>query len=156
MRKLIIVLLVLASACSIEKRGAPGTDPTAEVVVGGQSQADSIEVIISSPTYAKLGDAVPIGVVVRNNTDRRIDLHLTGRETVFDIFIERADSSLVWRRLANTAVQQILQLKPLAAGASFTLSDHWRPAEPGEFMVRAELPTDGTPLRSDPVRIVIR
>ena len=155
MRK-VILLLVLASACSIEKRGAPGTDPTAEVVVGGQSQADSIEVLISSPTYAVVGDDVPISVVVRNGTERRIDLHLTGRDIAFDIIVERPDSAVVWRRLAHVTVQQILQLKPLAPGESFTLSDRWRAYEPGEFRIRAELPTDGDPLYADPVAIVVR
>jgi hypothetical protein len=149
-------LLVLAAACSLEERGAPGTNPETEVVVGGQSQADSVEVIISAPSYAVVGDAVPISVVVRNDTDDRIDLHLTGRDIAFVIIVERSDSTLVWRRLANSAVQQILQLKPLAPGESFTLTDHWAAAETGEFLVRAELPTDGEPLRARPVRLVIR
>lgn len=156
MRKLILLLVLVSAGCSIEKRGAPGTDPEAEVVMGGQSEADSVEVLISAPSYAVLGDAVPISVVVRNNTDRRIDLHLTGRETAFDIIVERVDSTLVWRRLANQAVQQILQLRPLAPGESFALSDQWQAGEAGEYLVRGELPTDGEPLRSDPVRIVIR
>jgi hypothetical protein len=154
--RMFILLLVLVTACSIEKRGAPGTDPTTEVVVGGPSPSDSVEVIISAPSFALVGDAVPISVVVRNQSDRRIDLHLTGRDIVFDIIVELADSTLVWRRLANTTVPQILQLKPLGPSESFTLSDHWRAGAAGEFLVHAELPTDGEPLRSDPVRIVIR
>lgn len=155
MRKLLF-LLVLLGACSIEKRGAPGTDPDAEVVMGGPPEVDSIEVFVSAPSYAVVGDAVPVSVVVRNNSDRRIDLHLTGREIAFDILVESTDSTLVWRRLANITLQQIVQLKPLDPNESFTLSDHWRALEPGEYTVRALLPTDGEPLRSDPVRIVIR
>ncbi len=155
MRKLMI-LLVLLGACSIEKRGAPGTDPETEVVMGGESGPDSVEVLVAAPSYAVVGDAVPLSVVVRNDTNRRVDLHLTGRDVAFDIIVETTDSTPVWRRLANVTLQQILQLKPLAPGESFTLSDHWRAPQAGEYMVRAELPTDGEPLRSDPVRIVIR
>lgn len=151
-----MLLLVLAGACSLEERGAPGTNANAEVVVGDHAQGDSVEVILSAPSFARVGDAVPISVVVRNNSTRPIDLHLTGRDIAFDIIIERADSSIVWRRLAGTAVQQILQLKPLAPDESFTLSDHWSASETGEYRVRAQLPTDAAPLVAEPVRLVIR
>ncbi len=154
MRKSALFLLLLA-ACSIEKRAEPGTDPTTEVVLG-QPAPDSVEVIISSPTYAEVGDPVPIRIVVRNDTDRTLDLHLTGRDIAFDITVMRADSSLVWRRLRNATLQQILQLKPIAPSESFTLGDHWRASERGEFLVTAELPTDHAPLRAEPVRIVVR
>jgi hypothetical protein len=155
MRKL-IVLIVLVAACSIEKRGAPGTDRDTEVVLGEQRQTDSVEVIIATPSFAVTGDEVPISVVVRNNTDRRMDLHLTGREVVFDIVVTRPDSSVVWQRLAHTTGQQILQLRPMAPRESFTLSDHWHATEPGEYLVTASLPTDAAPLQAQPVRLTIR
>lgn len=155
MRKL-MVLVALVAACSIEKRGAPGTDRNSEVVLGEPPQADSVEVIIATPSFALIGDEVPISVVVRNNTDRRIELHLTGRDVVFDIFVMRPDSSVVWQRLANTTVQQILQLRPMAPRESFTLSDHWHATEPGEYLITASLPTDAAPLQAQPVRLTIR
>jgi hypothetical protein len=155
MRKMCFLLLFLG-ACSIEKRGAPGTDPTIELNVAGES-GDSVEVTISTPRYAALGDQVPISVVVRNNRQRRIELHLTGRDITFNIVVARtADSTIVWERLRNVAVQQILQLKSLAPGESFTLSDRWRATEAGEFVIGAELPTDTKGLEAAPVRLVVR
>jgi hypothetical protein len=154
MRKLSLLLLLL-SACSIEKRGAPGTDPTTDVTLAPAAPGDTVEVIISMPTFAVAGDEVPINVVVRNATDRPIELHLGGREITFNILVMRADSTLVWQRLRD-ASQQILQLKPLAAGESFTLGDRWNAAEPGNYMVTARLPTDAAPLVAAPVRLLVR
>ena len=107
------------------------------------------------PSYAVVGQDVPINIVVRNNTDRAVQLHLTGRETIFDITVMRADSAIVWRRLRD-GVQQILQLRTLGPSESFTVGDRWRATEPGEFMIKAELPTDAAAISAAPVRLVVR
>ena len=107
------------------------------------------------PTFASVGDEVPIAVVVRNTTDRRLDLHLSGRQTNFDIVIMREDSTVVWERQQH-AVQQILQLRPLQPGASFMLEERWRAEAPGDFMVSATLPTDTTPFRATPTKLTVR
>jgi hypothetical protein len=94
---------------------------------------------------------------VQNNRDRRIDLNLTGRKLVFDVVVTRAaDSTVVWQRLRNQTVQQIVQLKTLEPRGSFTLYERWKPTEAGDFMIGAQLPTDGQPLQAEPVSIVIR
>jgi hypothetical protein len=107
------------------------------------------------PTFASVGDEVPIAVVVRNNTNRRLDLHLSGRQTNFDIVIMRGDSTVVWERQQH-AVQQILQLRPLEPGASFMLEERWRAEVPGDFLVTAMLPTDTTPFRASPAKLTVR
>jgi hypothetical protein len=153
MRSLWLVLLI--TACTLEKRGAPGTEPGTELEIGG-SQGDSIVVEIAAPRVAGVGDAVSINIVVHNNRERQIDLNLTGREIVFDVVIARSDSTIVWQRLRNVVIQPIVQMKPLQPGESFTLTDTWQATEPGEFIIGAELPTDGKPLQAKPVSLTIR
>ena len=156
MRKLFITAVLVLGACSIEKRNTPGTNPDVEIDVGGQTENDSVVVTIAAPRAAAVGDRIPISLVVENKRDRQIDLHLSGRETIFDIVVARADSTIVWRRLANTTTQQILQLKTLGARQSMTLFDYWQPTERGEYIIGAELPTDTNPLQATPVTISIR
>lgn len=155
MRKLILIFLILPLACTLEQRGAPEPDATTEVVVGNPKQDDSVEVIISMPSFAAVGDEVPINLIVRNATNRRLELHLNGRQTNFDIVIMRPDSTLVWQRLGNS-VQQILQLRPLPPGESFVLQERWRADVPGDYLVTAEIPTDTVPLRADPAKLIVR
>jgi hypothetical protein len=149
------LLLLLMTACTIERRGAPGTEPGTELEIG-TATGDTVVVEIAAPRYAAVGDVVPINVVVHNNRERQIDLNLTGREIVFDIVVARADSTIVWQRLRNVVIQPIVQLKTLAPGESFTLTDRWQATEAGSFIIGAELPTDGTPLMAKPVGLVVR
>lgn len=151
-----LLLLLPLCGCSIEKRGAPGTDPYIEIDVAGSTAHDSVEVIISAPRAAAVGDEVPISVVVQNNRERHIDLNLAGQQILFDIIVARADSTIAWQRLANSTAQHTVQHRTLAPGESFTLSDHWKAAEAGQFIIGAELPTDTRPLQAAPVTIVIR
>jgi hypothetical protein len=155
MRKLLLLLPLIVGACTLEQRGAPENEPDTELVIGNPAAGDSVEAIIAMPTYAVVGEDVPINIVVRNNSDKHIQLHLTGRQTVFDIRVMRADSALVWRRLRD-GVQQILQLRTLGPSESFTVGDRWRATEPGEFLIEAELPTDAAPLVAVPARLIVR
>ena len=150
-----LLLLLLLTACTIERRGAPGTEPGTEMEIGGAT-GDSVVVEIAAPRYAAVGDTVPINVVVHNNRERRIDLNLTGREIAFDIVIARADSTVVWQRLRNVVIQPIVQLKTLEPGESFTVTDRWPATEAGSFFVAAELPTDSKPLQAKPVSLTVR
>jgi hypothetical protein len=148
--------MLLLSACSIEHRGAPGTDADTELTMGEDTEGDTVSVTIAVPSAAAVGDEVPISIVVQNNRARHVDLNLTGREIVFDVVIARADSTIVWQRLRNATTQQILQLKTLGPNGSFTLYERWQPTEAGKFIISAELPTDGNPLQAEPVNITIR
>jgi Intracellular proteinase inhibitor len=150
------LLLLLMTACTIERRGAPGTEPGTELEMGPGTGGDSVVVEIVAPRYAAVGDTVPINVVVHNNRLREIDLNLTGRELAFDIVVARSDSTIVWQRLRNVVIQPIVQLKTLMPGESFTLTDRWHAAEAGSFVIGAELPTDSQPLQAKPVSLTIR
>ena len=156
MRTVVFAVLLLA-ACTIDKRGDLATDSTVELDVGDQTGGDSVLVRISAPRTASKGDVVPLTIVVQNNRKRTIELHLTGREIIFDIVIARANKSVLWQRLdPNAPHQQIVQLKTLAPGESFSLTENWKANERGAFVVGAELPTDANPLVAAPVGITIR
>lgn len=154
MRKIVLLLLLLP-ACSVEERGAPGTNPHTEVQMPGQT-GDTVDVILSAPHAAAVGDDVPISIVVQNNRDRSVSLSLTGRELVYDIVVANADSTVVWQRLQDQTVQQILQLRTLPPHGSFTLYDRWIPMEPGNYIIGAQLPTDTEPLNAQPITITVR
>jgi hypothetical protein len=152
--RILLIVLIFAS-CTLERREAPDAD--VEMNVGDQTGGDTVLVRISAPRTASVGDVVPITVVLQNNRERSIDLHLTGREIVYDIVIARANKSIVWQRLnPNATTQSIVQLKTLGPGESFTLTDNWTASEPGSFVIGAELPTDAQPLQAAPVGITIR
>ena len=152
MRKLL--LLVLMAGCTLEKREAP--DANTEINIGDQTGGDSVLIRVSAPRTAALGDDVPITVVVQNNRERTLDLHLTGRDIVFDIVVARANKTIVWQRLANATIQSIVHLKRLEPGESFSLTDNWKASERGSFVIGAELPTDTKPLQAAAVGIAIR
>lgn len=148
------LLLVLAcAACSIEERGAPRSDPDTELALGTEN--DSLDIKLTAPATARVGDAVPITIEVRNITMRTLDLSLAGREITFDIMVSRGDQ-VVWQRLAGQTVPAILQLRTLPAGESLELRDVWRAnTGPGNYDVVGSILTDAAPLRTDSVTISI-
>ena len=100
----------------------------------------------------------PVAITLRlTNTGRKpVELHLQGRQTVFDVVVTGAGGAVVWRRLAGTVHPAILQLRVLAPGEALELTASWdqrdadgRLVPAGEYFVHGELPTDSpTPLRS--------
>jgi hypothetical protein len=153
------VLVILASACSLEER--PGANPEVGIAVGNQSPdtagaRDSVSVSIAAPRAAAVGDRIPISVVLQNRLSQPLELHLMGREPAFDIIVMRSDSTVVWRRLASATYQAILLLKQMAPHESLTMYDYWQPNEAGSYLIRAEVPTDAQPLKAVPVTLTIR
>lgn len=126
-------------------------------------QADSLRFVLQAPPEARAGDAVPIVLRVTNPGVRPIELHLLGRDIVFDVVVTREDGSPVWRRLEHAIVPGILQVKVLAPGESLELHAEWRQrtsqraaARPGRYVLQGVLPTDAPqPLRTPPVQIRI-
>jgi hypothetical protein len=143
----------MCTACSIEERGAPGTDPDTELELGTEN--DSLEIKLTAPTTARVGDTVPITIEVRNVTMRTLELSLAGREIAFDIVVSR-ENEIVWQRLAGQTVPAILQLKTLRSGESFELKDVWRvTTAPGQYRIVGKILTDAAPLLTDSVTIAI-
>ena len=64
--------MLVAVACSIEERGAPGTNPETRLDLTNSS--DSLAVTLSAPGKARRGDDVPIVITVRNATARTLEL----------------------------------------------------------------------------------
>lgn len=147
------VVLLLTVACSIEERGAPGTDPEARLDLSTGN--DSITVMLTAPARVRLGDRVPIVISVKNTTARPLELALAGRDIAFDIIATR-DGTVAWQRLAGQTIPSILQLKKLLPGESFELMDYWRPNAAGTYHISAKIVTDGKPLEPSPLSIVIQ
>lgn len=123
----------------------------------GAPQVDSLRFVLQAPPEARAGDPVPIVLRVTNPGTRPIELHLLGRDIVFDVVVTREDGSPIWRRLEHAVVPGILQVKVLAPGESLELHAEWRPtAGPGTYVLQGVLPTDAPqPLRTPPVQLRI-
>ena len=118
-----------------------------------------VELVV--PSKVAPGAPVPMAIRIGNTADRPIELHLQGRTTVFDLIVSRGDTE-VWRRLEGETTPAILQLRMLGPGEVLELKDTWaqvdrtgRRVEPGEYSVRGEVPTDGTPLMARSIRLTI-
>ena len=119
-------------------------------------------VILVAPDSALLRQPVPIAVVIGNPSDEPVDLHLQGREIVFDIMVTGDDGHPVWQR-ENGVTQAILRLETLAPGASIRLEDVWdqtdlsgQPVEAGSYTIHGTVPTDGEPLYTQDHRLDVR
>lgn len=150
-----------ASRSPARQQDRTGTDRTREAGMPDDT-ADSLRLHVEAPDNVPRGQPVPVTFRVENVTDRTLTLHLTGREIAFDILVERPDGSTVWRRLEGEVIRSILRLDTLPPGQSLRLQASWdqrsdagEPVPPGEYRVRAELLTEGEPLRSParPLRI---
>jgi intracellular proteinase inhibitor BsuPI len=101
------------------------------------------------PKRFPLGEPVPITLILRNTSDRHVDLNVPGRPVAFDIVITSADGSVVWRRMKGRIIAAILQVLELAPYSSLELRDDWMQRtdagvliEPGEYSVVGELPVE--------------
>ncbi len=116
---------------------------------------DDINVRIEAPEFVDARTPVPYSVVITNNGNTSTDLHLQGREIVFDLSVIGDGGAVVWRRMEGQVAQAILRLDTLAPEESLTLSDVWDQrdlsgtfVEPGFYTLQAGVPTGGEPLLS--------
>jgi hypothetical protein len=119
-------------------------------------------VLLVAPESAVRGQPVAIAVVMENPSDKPLDLHLQGREIVFDVTVTADDGHLVWQR-DNGVTQAILRLETLAPGASIRLEEVWdqtdlsgQPVEAGLYTIHGTVPTDSEPLHTGDQQIDIR
>ena len=145
-------VVLLLAACSIEERGAPGTDPDARLDLS--TGDDSITVTLTASPRVRRGDSVPIVISVKNTTARPLELALAGREIAFDIVASRG-GTVTWQRLAGQTIPSILQLKKLLPGESFELMDYWRPNDAGTYQIAAKILTDADPIEPSPISVTI-
>ncbi len=123
-----------------------------------------LQVTLEAPDVAAAGEPVAYAVVIRNIGSQSLDLHLQGREPIFDLRVTDEAGVTAWRRLEGQSVQAILRLDTLDPGESMTLEDVWgqrdasgRFVAPGLYTLQAEVPTDAQSLMSQtrPLRVVI-
>ncbi len=114
-----------------------------------------ITVRLDAPEFASPGTPVRYAVVIANEGEAAIEVHLQGREILFDLTVTAEGGKTVWRRLGEGAAQAILRLDTFAAGESRRLEDVWdqrdshgRLVEAGFYTLQATLPTDAEPLVS--------
>jgi len=167
------LLVTLIGAIGAGCRGAPEATPgngTPEDQAAGSADdvvtdaaADSLRLDLDVPARVTAGDPVPMTLRVENVAERPVDLYLTGRTIAFDLIVEDEAGTVVWRRLHDQVVEQILRVEQLASGDTLVLEDTWNqrsndgaPVAPGGYTVRAEVLTEDEPLVAgpEPLRIV--
>lgn len=159
--------LVLAGGCAGDHQmRVPPAESTGErevVVIPPATLSDTLRLEVQVAAEVRQGDAVPIVLRLVNISARTIEVHLQGRETVFDLIVREAEGGIVWRRLEGETAMAILALRPLAPGAAFEFRHVWdqrdragRPVPPGRYHVTGEVPYDAVePLRSPPATLVV-
>jgi hypothetical protein len=127
--------------------------------------AESLRLETVVPSRVRAGDAVPIVLRATNVGGTPVELYLMGRSVTFDVTVSGADGATVWSRLDRQTAQAILQLRTLVPQETLELRHDWdqransgHPVEPGSYVVRGALLTDGQPLRTPAasLRIVAR
>ena len=113
---------------------------------------DSLRLQIEVPARAPAGRPVPIVLRARNAGGRRRELYLLGRSPTFDITVRAEDGRMIWRRLQDSTVPAILQVRTLAPGEELTARFRWdqrandgAPVGPGRYTVRGALLTGSPP-----------
>jgi len=158
----LLVVALLAAGCQSatpEQAGrdaapdGPMGETTDDVPVDGSGAHDSLRLSLDVPAQVARGTTVPMTVRIENLTDRPLDLYLTGRTIAFDLIVEDRTGTVVWRRLHDEAIQQILRVERLAPGDTLALEHEWEqrsnagdPVAAGTYTVRGEVLTEDEPL----------
>jgi hypothetical protein len=119
------------------------------------SDNNLVDISLLAPSRARVGERVPITILVRNGQPRTIGLASVGPEITFDILVSR-DDVLVWQRLYGQTIALALQVRMLQPGESFELKDVWHAnVEAGHYEVVGRILTDADPLETPPVSVEI-
>jgi hypothetical protein len=122
------------------------------------SLPDGLRLTLDVPREARRDTPVPITLRIENIGDRLLELTLRGRSIAFDVTVRDSKGRIIWQRLANTMIPAIARLEQLEPEQAVELHTDWRAggSPPGEYLVEAELFTDGAPLRppSSAVRLI--
>lgn len=168
---LIAVLGVLGAACQAggTPDGLADGDPVTPDSVDSlpddavaDAPSDSLRLGLDVPAEVGAGDPVLMTLRVENVTERPLDLYLMGRAIAFDLIVQD-DDAVVWRRLHDETIRNILRVETLAPGDTLVLEDTWNqrsndgePVSTGTYTVRGEVLTEGRPLVSEAVPLRIR
>lgn len=159
-------VLVFALGCGAER--IPAEAPSTHVAVPVEQTippagADSLRTVLDVPAAARVGQPIPITLILENVSGRELTLYLTGRPTAFDIVVRDASGAIVWQRLAGLIPSMVLRVETMPPGGRIVLSDEWdahgdngRPVPMGTYTVRGEVLTDSAPLMSATNVLVLR
>ena len=163
---LVCASVVVLSACFPEPattRDTSGVDtmaPAPAPVIVQRPDSLAVELIVAPQVRA--GDAVPMTMRVRNRSGQPHHLYLRGRSPTLDVVITRATGDTVWQRLKDEIIPAILAVRTLGPGEELEVEARWdqrtqggAAVAAGEYVVRAELLTDGEPLATAPVALRI-
>lgn len=120
------------------------------------SQEPPLQLSLSVPSSARVGERVPVVLRLRNVSDHPVEAHFVGRTIAFDIVVTAADGAVAWRRLGEGAGQSILQIRTLAAGETMEWRDHWMPKVEGQYRIQGLLPSDDAERRTAWATIDVR
>lgn len=118
---------------------------------------DSVAVTLEVPALVPAGTTVPFRVILGNVTDRQVVIYTLGREVTYDIAVAGPDGAEVWRRLDDSAFQEILAVRTLGPHERIVLETAWTgPRRVGTYTAVASVLTDDAPLRSRSIRFTIQ
>jgi hypothetical protein len=128
---------------------------------GGRMPQPTLELL--APSTARAGDTIEVVLRIRNDGPRPMEIELSGRPVGFDIVIETADGTEIWRRLAKGTVGAALMLVTLRPGESRDFAESWsqedrngRRVAPGRYRIRGILPMGQRELVTRPHELVIQ
>lgn len=119
--------------------------------------APPLRLTLTAPDSVRAGEAVPLAIRVTNTGDRPVEAYFVGRDIAFDFVVRDSGGAVVWQRLADRAVQSILQVRTLKAGETVELRDVWRQRDdggkavaPGTYAVQGVVPgQEQEPLKTE-------
>lgn len=149
------VVLASVGSAGLGCRGRGQADSTMAAAA-----ADSLRLQIEVPAQVPAGRPVPIVLRASNAGKRPRELYLLGRTATFDVTITAEDGRTIWRRLQDSTVPAILQVRTLAPGEVLEARYDWdqrasggAAVGPGRYTVRGALLTDARPLETPPAAL---
>lgn len=129
----VVVALLSASGCQVEGEGSAGQPVVLE---------------LEAPAEVRVGETVPLKLLVTNASDRTVDLGLSGRPA-YDFVVTLPDGTEVWRWLHEQAILEILAIVPLKPAEQREFSAEWTQRDnagaavpPGTYWIQSVLHTD--------------
>jgi len=185
LRHALFGVLIVLSGCRAENESSappplqlPLTTTTSSHDLRGLSAADRAQIelgrraVVDNSAFAaelrvpretRIGQPVPMELVVRNASERPVWVEYGDSNHAFDFTIDDANGGNVWDRTQAKQKEPdyaILHSRPLAPGDAIRFSDTWdsrgasgRPLPPGRYSVRGTFDADAkeAPAKTDDV-----
>ena len=151
------MLVAAVVACRPAVPEQRDTSASAMTEPNAASAADSLELGLLLSPEARAGEPMTAILRVKNRAGRPLDLYLRGRTVTVDVVAERGDGGQVWRRLDGAVVPAIVHHRRLGPDEALDVPISWSWNLPvGEYRLHALLLTEGEPLASERVPVVLR